>query len=121
MVCFHDTCACLVLVPEHSTMFAEGFWHVQVEMHAHWRNDRLLKWCNQQGIHVSAYGPLSSPQTMEGMGKDVPNLMEVSYAALPLRNAADMLATCASDGLLLTGRTIIMLKLPRNWLRKTTD
>ncbi|DBA75126.1 TPA: hypothetical protein ACH3X1_010448 [Trebouxia sp. C0004] len=48
----------------------------QVEMHAHWRNDRLLKWCNQQGIHVSAYGPLSSPQTMQAMGKDVPNLME---------------------------------------------
>lgn len=48
----------------------------QVEMHAHWRNDRLLKWCNQQGIHVSAYAPLSSPQTMEMMGKDVPNLME---------------------------------------------
>ncbi len=41
----------------------------------------MLKWCNQQGIHVSAYAPLSSPQTMEGMGKDVPNLMEVSYAA----------------------------------------
>lgn len=64
-------------------MIAECIQHLthvslQVEMHAHWRNDRLMKWCNQQGIHVSAYGPLSSPQTMQGMGKDVPNLMEVS-------------------------------------------
>ncbi|KAL3133790.1 hypothetical protein ABBQ32_008269 [Trebouxia sp. C0010 RCD-2024] len=48
----------------------------QVEMHAHWRNDRLLKWCDQQGIHVSAYAPLSSPVTMASMEKDVPNLME---------------------------------------------
>lgn len=47
-------------------------------MHAHWRNDRLLKWCDQQGIHVSAYAPLSSPVTMASMEKDVPNLMEVS-------------------------------------------
>lgn len=46
-------------------------------MHAHWKNDRLLKWCNQQGIHVSAYGPLSSPATMASMEKDVPNEMEV--------------------------------------------
>jgi len=79
--CFHGTSACLVPILDHNTMWAEVFWRVQVEMHAHWRNDRLLKWCNQQGIHVSAYAPLSSPQTMEGMGKDVPNLMEVSYAA----------------------------------------
>ena len=57
-------------------------------MHAHWRNDRLLKWCNQQGIHVSAYAPLSSPQTMEGMGKDVPNLMEVSHTVLPVTDSA---------------------------------
>lgn len=57
-------------------------------MHAHWRNDRLLKWCNQQGIHVSAYAPLSSPQTMEGMGKDVPNLMEVSHTVLPVTDCA---------------------------------
>lgn len=46
-------------------------------MHAHWRNDRVLKWCNQQGIHVSAYGPLSSPVTVASMEKDVPNEMEV--------------------------------------------
>lgn len=53
---------------------------LQVEMHAHWRNDRLLKWCNQQGIHVSAYGPLSSPATVANMEKDVPNEMEVCCA-----------------------------------------
>ena len=51
---------------------------VQIEMHAHWKNARVLKWCNQQGIHVSAYGPLSSPATMASMEKDVPNLMEVA-------------------------------------------
>lgn len=55
-------------------------------MHAHWRNDRVLKWCNQQGIHVSAYGPLSSPVTVASMEKDVPNEMEVCERQ-PLRGA----------------------------------
>lgn len=62
--------------------------HVQVEMHAHWRNDRVLKWCNQQGIHVSAYAPLSSPSTMANMEKDVPNLMQVFKPGLQQSGSA---------------------------------
>ena len=47
-------------------------------MHPYWRNDRVFKWCNQQGIHVTAYGPLSSPQMADSMDKDHLNLIEVS-------------------------------------------
>ena len=51
---------------------------VQVEVHCHWRNDRTIDWCKQEGIHVTAYAPLSSPQTMKKEGKDVPNLLKVT-------------------------------------------
>ena len=50
---------------------------VQVEVHCHWRNDRTIDWCRDAGIHVTAYAPLSSPQTMHQEGKDVPNLLKV--------------------------------------------
>ena len=51
---------------------------VQVEVHPHFRNERLRQWCMEQNIHVTAYGPLSSPGTMLSMGKSLPNLMRVS-------------------------------------------
>ncbi|KAK9866614.1 hypothetical protein WJX84_005810 [Apatococcus fuscideae] len=38
----------------------------QVEVHPHWRNDRLLNFCKDKGIHVTAYGPLTSPGNMAG-------------------------------------------------------
>ena len=47
-------------------------------MHPHFRNERLRQWCTEQKIHVTAYGPLSSPGTMLSMGKSLPNLMRVS-------------------------------------------
>lgn len=47
-------------------------------MHPHFRNERLRQWCTEQNIHVTAYGPLSSPGTMLSMGKSLPNLMRVS-------------------------------------------
>lgn len=46
-------------------------------MHAYWRNDRVFEWCKQQGIHVTAYGPLSSPGMAASMDKDHLNLLEV--------------------------------------------
>ena len=57
---------------------------------------------------------------MEGMGKDVPNLMEVSYAAC-LR--AMLLTSCYTcfDWLILTVCTIIMLNILNTCLQKTTD
>ena len=48
-------------------------------MHCHFRNDRVVQWCTQAGIHVTAYAPLSSPQTMQLEGMDNPNLLKVCY------------------------------------------
>jgi len=55
---------------------------VQVEVHCHWRNDRTVEWCKKEGIHVTAYAPLSSPQTMSLEHKDVPNLLKVKCIAV---------------------------------------
>ena len=33
----------------------------QVEIHPLWRNDRTVAFCNEHGIHVTAYAPLGSP------------------------------------------------------------
>ena len=35
----------------------------QVEVHPYFRNDALLGWCRGQGIHVTAYAPLGSPDS----------------------------------------------------------
>lgn len=51
-------------------------------MHAFWRNDRVFKWCNQQGIHVTAYGPLSSPHMAATMDKKHLNLLQVCWFLL---------------------------------------
>ncbi|KAL3138766.1 hypothetical protein ABBQ32_005611 [Trebouxia sp. C0010 RCD-2024] len=48
----------------------------QVEVHLNFRNDRTIDWCKQHGIHVTAYAPLSSPQTMSSQKKSVPNLLK---------------------------------------------
>lgn len=55
-----------------------------MEVHCHWRNDRTIDWCKQEGVHVTAYAPLSSPQTMRKEGKDVPNLLKVLCCLLSL-------------------------------------
>ncbi|EFJ47366.1 hypothetical protein VOLCADRAFT_92170, partial [Volvox carteri f. nagariensis] len=36
---------------------------VQVEAHPYWRNEALLSWCRQRGIHLTAYSPLGSPDS----------------------------------------------------------
>ena len=50
----------------------------QVEVHCHFRNQPVIDWCKQEGIHVTAYAPLSSPSTVSKMGKDLPNLLKVN-------------------------------------------
>lgn len=55
---------------------------VQVEVHCHFRNQRVIDWCKQEGIHVTAYAPLSSPSTVSKMGKDLPNLLKVKLFLL---------------------------------------
>ncbi|CAD7701569.1 unnamed protein product [Ostreobium quekettii] len=48
----------------------------QVEAHPHFRNDDLLKWCIENGIHVTAYSPLGSPDSAEILKRKVtPSLL----------------------------------------------
>ena len=53
---------------------------LQVEVHCHFKNDRVVQWCEQAGIHVTAYAPLSSPQSMAN--SNVPNLLLVTAESL---------------------------------------
>lgn len=39
----------------------------QVELHPFWRQDELVKFCQQRGIHVSAHTPLGVPATSNSM------------------------------------------------------
>ncbi|XP_051130523.1 aldose reductase isoform X2 [Andrographis paniculata] len=34
----------------------------QMEMHPGWRNDKMLHFCNKNGVHVTAYSPLGSQE-----------------------------------------------------------
>lgn len=53
-------------------------------MHARWRNDRVLEWCSNQGIHVTAYAPMSSPQMADSMDKGHLHLLEASLLCTSL-------------------------------------
>ena len=33
------------------------------QVHPFWRNDALIKFCRNEGIHVSAYCPMGTPWT----------------------------------------------------------
>eukprot|EP00879_Flechtneria_rotunda_P027498 GHRR01029460.1.p1 GENE.GHRR01029460.1~~GHRR01029460.1.p1 ORF type:complete len:226 (+),score=54.63 GHRR01029460.1:1583-2260(+) len=51
---------------------------LQVEAHPYWPNTILIDWAQQQGIHVTAYSPLGSPDSASIMrrGKESRRLME---------------------------------------------
>ena len=56
-----------------------GWRHLQIEAHPHWRNDRVVHWCQKHGVHITAYSPMSSPGEMARKGNRVPNLLKVCH------------------------------------------
>lgn len=49
----------------------------QVELHPLLHQNDLLEFCNENGVHLTAYSPLGSPDRSEGMkAADEPNLFE---------------------------------------------
>lgn len=58
-------------------MEREPSWCMQVEVHAHYRNEHVRDWAKKNGVHVTAYSPLSSPALVKDMGMDFPELMQV--------------------------------------------
>ena len=48
----------------------------QVEAHPYHRNDALLAWCRERGVHLTAYSPLGSPDSASVFKRDAPVLLE---------------------------------------------
>lgn len=46
--------------------------HTQIEAHPYWRNDALLGWCRERGIHVTAFSPLGSPDSASIFPRKLP-------------------------------------------------
>ncbi len=51
------------LIDSHKLALGTWLCYDQVEVHPFWRNDELITYCNDRGIHVTAYCPLGMPWT----------------------------------------------------------
>lgn len=58
-----------------------------MEVHAHYRNEHVRDWAKQNGVHVTAYSPLSSPALVKDMGMDFPELLKVRHYPLMSNHA----------------------------------
>jgi diketogulonate reductase-like aldo/keto reductase len=41
----------------------------QVEAHPYWNNNKLVQWCQANGVHLTAYSPLGSPDSAGRWGE----------------------------------------------------
>lgn len=48
----------------------------QVEIHPYWRQERLVSFCRQNNVHVTAYSPLGSPDSAAMFNRHTPVLMQ---------------------------------------------
>jgi len=49
---------------------------MQVESHPYFRNDALRRWCTSEGVHVTAYSPLGSPDSAAMFKRSTRALLE---------------------------------------------
>lgn len=47
----------------------------QVEVHPYHRNDTLITWCKERGIHVTAFSPLGSPDSESIFPRKIPAVL----------------------------------------------
>ncbi|GAB4813893.1 hypothetical protein N2152v2_000939 [Parachlorella kessleri] len=48
----------------------------QVEAHPYFRNEVLLAWCQEQGIHMTCYSPLGTPNTASYFNRQAPEVLK---------------------------------------------